>query len=236
MSLKAIIWVMEDAPVENHGELAVLYALADRANDDGSAAWPSQDWLAHRARCSDRTVRRVLLKLEERGVIRRGDQKLTSHLTLRRKPVVWDLNLSLKRTDFPTGQNDRFSKPDNGDIKTGQNEPQNRTTTTLKADTAMSDKPSVNPPEPSVNRPWESLRDWTPTAGQWLRLKEKHEGKDIESELEKFRDWHIEKKSQYKDWNRAFDNWLKRARPSKPRQKLFVVDDPDPYGLENAPF
>ena len=79
-------------------------------------------------------------------------------------------------------------------------------------------------------------RDWRPTAEQWSKLKEKHEGKDIDSELEKFRDWHIEKKSQYKDWNRAFDNWLKRARPSKPRQKLFVVDDPDPYGLENAPF
>ena len=78
--------------------------------------------------------------------------------------------------------------------------------------------------------------DWKPTAEQWQKLKEKHEGKDIDSELEKFRDWHIEKKSQYKDWNRAFDNWLKRARPSKPRQKLFVVDDPDPYGLENAPF
>ena len=78
--------------------------------------------------------------------------------------------------------------------------------------------------------------DWRPTAEQWSKLKEKHEGKDIDSELEKFRDWHIEKKSQYKDWNRAFDNWLKRARPSKPRQKLFVVDDPDPYGLENAPF
>ena len=79
-------------------------------------------------------------------------------------------------------------------------------------------------------------RDWRPTAEQWSKLKEKHEGKDIDSELEKFRDWHIEKKSQYKDWNRAFDNWLKRARPSKPRQKLFIVDDPDPYGLENAPF
>ena len=78
--------------------------------------------------------------------------------------------------------------------------------------------------------------DWRPTADQWSKLKEKHEGKDIDSELEKFRDWHIEKKSQYKDWNRAFDNWLKRARPSKPRQKLFVVDDSDPYGLENAPF
>ena len=32
MSLKAMIWVMEDAPVENHAELAILYALADRAN------------------------------------------------------------------------------------------------------------------------------------------------------------------------------------------------------------
>lgn len=76
--------------------------------------------------------------------------------------------------------------------------------------------------------------DWTPTAEQWLRLKEKHEGKDIDSELEKFRDWHIERKSQYKDWNRAFDNWLKRARPS--RQQLPEVDYVAAYGLEDAPF
>ena len=76
--------------------------------------------------------------------------------------------------------------------------------------------------------------DWTPTADQWSKLKEKHEGKDIDSELEKFRGWHIEKKSQYKDWNRAFDNWLKRARPSK--QQLPEVDYVAAYGLENAPF
>ena len=76
--------------------------------------------------------------------------------------------------------------------------------------------------------------DWKPTADQWLKLKEKHEGKDIDSELEKFRDWHIEKRSQYKDWNRAFDNWLKRARPS--RQQLPEVDYVAAYGLEDAPF
>ena len=76
--------------------------------------------------------------------------------------------------------------------------------------------------------------DWKPTADQWSKLKEKHVGKDIDSELEKFRDWHIEKKSQYKDWNRAFDNWLKRARPS--RQQLPEVDYVAAYGLENAPF
>ena len=76
--------------------------------------------------------------------------------------------------------------------------------------------------------------DWRPTAEQWSKLKEKHEGKDIDSELEKFRDWHIEKKSQYKDWNRAFDNWLKRAYPAK--QQLPEVDYVAAYGLENAPF
>lgn len=41
MSLKAITWVMEHAPVESPTEMVILYALADRAHDDGSSAWPS---------------------------------------------------------------------------------------------------------------------------------------------------------------------------------------------------
>src|SRR5699024_6024213 len=77
----------------------------------------------------------------------------------------------------------------------------------------------TNPTRTSKGRPL--TEDWRPTAQQWSKLEQKHGGKDIDAELEKFRDWHIEKKSQYKDWNRAFDNCLKRARPSKPRQKLF---------------
>ena len=159
MSLRALLWVMEDAPVESHTDLVVLYALAERAHDDGTASWPSQEWIAHRARCSDRTVRRALASLEERGIIRRGDQRLTAHLTLRRKPVVWDLDLSLKRSDSVTGQCDRISKADTGDIKSGHHGSQKRTLVALKADTAMSDKPSVNRPEPSVNRPGNSYPD-----------------------------------------------------------------------------
>ena len=133
MSLKAIIWVMEDAPVENQGELAVLYALADRANDDGTAAWPSQEWMAERARCTDRTVRNHLSELERRGVIRRGDQKLVSHLSLRRKPVVWDLNLSMRREDlvqenFSASENRKVGtlKPESWDSKSGNPFPINR--------------------------------------------------------------------------------------------------------------
>src|SRR5699024_1831151 len=120
MSLRAIIWVMEDAPVENHGELAVLYALADRAHDDGTAAYPSQEWISHRARCADRTVRRHLKKLEEREVIRRGDQSLVSHYPVNRRPIVWNLNYRAVRPDnrWPdniSGRTIHAVRPDNPD-------------------------------------------------------------------------------------------------------------------------
>lgn len=65
MSLKAMIWVMEDAPVDNPAELVILYVLADRASDSGEAAFPSQSWIAESARCSERTVRRRLQDLEK---------------------------------------------------------------------------------------------------------------------------------------------------------------------------
>ena len=232
MSLKAIIWVMEDAPVENHGELAVLYALADRANDDGTAAYPSQEWVSYRARCTDRTVRNHLKNLEGREVIRRGDQSLVSHFPVNRRPIVWDLNYRAVRPENWCPENISGRKigavrPENPDTLTGKSEQLGRK--------PVSDKPSYKPSyKPSNNRPWEALRNWTPTDEQRRKLEEKHGGKDIEVELEKFRDWHIEKKSKYKDWNRAFDNWLKRARP--PRQQLPEVDYVAAYGLENAPF
>lgn len=93
MSIAAITWALTAAPVESAQEHVILIALADRARDDGTAAWPSQAWLAGRARCSTRTVRRHLRALEDRGIIRRGDQDLVAHLRSDSRPIVWDLNL-----------------------------------------------------------------------------------------------------------------------------------------------
>lgn len=157
MSLKAMIWVMEDAPVESHTELVVLYALADRAHDDGTAAWPSQDWIAERARCSTRTVRRALTSMEKRGLIQRGNQVLTSHLGSGRRPTVWDLSMNLKRTDRVSGQAVRSSKADTGDTQSGHVGQPKRTDRVIKVDTAMSYEPSGTVQEPSRNRPTESL-------------------------------------------------------------------------------
>jgi hypothetical protein len=115
VSLKAITWVMERAPVKSPAEQVVLYVLADRAHDDGRCAWPAQSWIAERTRLSTRTVRRHLSEMEARGLIRRGDQRPVQHIPPQRRPIVWDLCMSGPdngdRSSL-TGQNDR---PDNGD-------------------------------------------------------------------------------------------------------------------------
>ncbi|WP_211438947.1 helix-turn-helix domain-containing protein [Corynebacterium glutamicum] len=105
MSIKVISWVMEDAPVQSPSEMVILYALADRAHEDGTCAWPSHQWIADRAVCSRRTVIRHLKALEKRGLIRRGDQQFVRHIPADRRPVVWDLNLSMTRQNV-TPQDD----------------------------------------------------------------------------------------------------------------------------------
>ena len=99
MSIKVISWVREHAPTENPAELCILYSLADRANDDGQGCWPSVATMAEESRCSERTVQRHLRNLEQRGIIVRGDQRLVERYRADRRPIVWDLNLSLKRED-----------------------------------------------------------------------------------------------------------------------------------------
>ena len=149
MSLKAMTWVMEDAPVKDATSLLILYALADRANDDGTAAWPSQEWLAKRARCTTRTIRRKLTQLEEEGLIQKGNPKFVEHIRQDRRPTVWDLCLWVTST---TGQNDRADKmtgrtpqaprPDTPGTTTGHPRHYDRTHGVERPDTAVSYKPS----------------------------------------------------------------------------------------------
>ena len=150
MSIKAMVWVMEEAPTTDPVSLLVLYALADRASDDGSAAYPSQEWIATRARCSVRTVRRKLTELEAAGLIRKGNPHYVEHIRKDRRPMVWNLNLQAATTGHrdPGGQNDRA---DTQHPTGGHTVHHDRTETAPRADTAMSYKPSrttLNPKEP----------------------------------------------------------------------------------------
>lgn len=91
------MWVKKHAPTKNATEMCILYALADRANDDGTGCWPYYETLADESRCSVPTIKRHIKALEERGLIVRGDQSQVSNYPKYRRPVVWDLNLKLRR-------------------------------------------------------------------------------------------------------------------------------------------
>jgi hypothetical protein len=71
MSVKimARVWAQS---TRKDGELLVMLALADFANDAGES-WPSIPELAQKARLTERQTRRVLIKLEQVGEIREID-------------------------------------------------------------------------------------------------------------------------------------------------------------------
>lgn len=102
MSLKVITWVLYEAPVTTQSHLLVLLALADRAHDDGTAAYPSREWIGERARCSVRSVASHLRALEEDGLIRKGDQELVAHFRADRRPVVYDVVMTAGKSCTPS--------------------------------------------------------------------------------------------------------------------------------------
>jgi hypothetical protein len=67
-------WVWASSPTSGNERL-VLLALADACSrDDGRGCWPSAATIARKANVSDRTVRRVISRLEADGrlIVHRG--------------------------------------------------------------------------------------------------------------------------------------------------------------------
>lgn len=71
MSIKVMSRVWDHSEQEG-GDLLLLLALADWADDDGYC-WPKQAQLAAKARCSVRAVRDQLVRLTDAGEIERSD-------------------------------------------------------------------------------------------------------------------------------------------------------------------
>jgi hypothetical protein len=67
MSIAVMNWVWANSPTSGNERL-VLLALADACSrDDGTGCWPSAATIARKANISDRTVRRVIARLEAEG-------------------------------------------------------------------------------------------------------------------------------------------------------------------------
>ena len=211
MSLRAITWVMNEAPVEDARQLLILYALADRAHDDGTCAWPSQEWIAERARCTSRTVRNHLQKLEEDGLISRGDQQHVAHIRKDRRPIVWDLNLDKVRPEIMTGRKSSVERPEICDTTAGNLASNGR----KQLFPTNHPKPSLNHPEPSSDAS-RIAEDFYPK--NFDALAKKYPSLDLESVLDEFKSYWLSNttaKAKKKDWDRTFAVWCSRQKPKR---------------------
>ena len=227
MSIQAMSWVMTKADVRPHGELAVLYALADRAHDNGTCAWPAQSWIAYRARCSTRSVRNHLAALEERGVIRRGNPAWVQHIRVDRRPIVWDLNFSAVRSDpdpserpenlgrnsgrqnLPAGKSES-ERPENLGRAAGNPFPTNRPEPSLEPSNTPYSPPADPKPKKKPRR--RLTDDWEPRPDIREALAVECPTVDQDHELNLFRDHYIAKDQTSTDWNRNYRSWIRRAK------------------------
>lgn len=132
------MWALKEAPTKSHAETLVLLVLADRAGGDGGFkdACPSQKTIGEITQMSTSSVKRHMRALEERGLIVRGNQRVTESFREDRRPVVWDLNRSMKRERGVTAMSPRSR------VSPGSNE-------ASRGVTAMTYEPSLI--EPSLN-------------------------------------------------------------------------------------
>ena len=101
------MWALKEAPTQSHAETLVLLVLADRAGGDGGFkdACPSQKTIGEITQMSTSSVKRHMRALESRGLIVRGNQRVTESFREDRRPVVWNLNRSMKRERGVTAMN-----------------------------------------------------------------------------------------------------------------------------------
>ena len=68
MSIRVMSAVWSDMRIRSQAELLLLLALAAHARDDG-VCWPSMRSIAAKARVDERSARRIVRRLAERGLI-----------------------------------------------------------------------------------------------------------------------------------------------------------------------
>lgn len=93
MALEPILWALHDSPVNSTTDRMLLAGLAEKADPDGTNAFPSRRTLARIALCDVKTVQRRLASLTERGVITLGDQEAARYIPAHSRPKVYDLQI-----------------------------------------------------------------------------------------------------------------------------------------------
>lgn len=144
MSIKVMTWIWDNSPASGT-ELLMLLAIADQANDAGREAWPSIRTLAQRTRLDERTVRRVLRRLSEQGllIVRKGGGRQSNYYEIPMESTG-TLEVSPPLAERHPGQNapgaDSQACPD-ADVRAA------------RAQLSQGSPDAAMPPDPSSTRP-----------------------------------------------------------------------------------
>ncbi len=127
MSVEATSWALQQQALTDPGARAVLFGLANHANHEGRHAFPSVDLLCRYTGLGRRTVISKLKLLQEKGLIRRGNQKVAAAIIDRadRRPVVYDLALGVGIKSIDIGDEQSPDVPESRDAENAprENEP-----------------------------------------------------------------------------------------------------------------
>ena len=117
MSVQAMSWAMAQKQVNDSPSRHVLLCLANYAGADGRGAFPSAATLSADTGLSERTVRSRLDSLEQKGLIRRGNQAIAAAYIDRadRRPVCYDLAIDRGAVDAPRSERGAGNAPREGD-------------------------------------------------------------------------------------------------------------------------
>ena len=215
----------------------LLIVLADYANDEGMA-WPSVKTMAEETEKSERSIQLLLRKLEQMRLIRKGDQKLVAKYAKGRRPTVYKLFPTAKKSETPVNatveRGETHFTPETGYTGETGFTPRVKPTSphgcnplhpTGETHFVSGVKPTSPKPsqEPSIEPSRESTRanktDTTRlqalanlTPDQSHRQLADEIGLDLDAELAKFRDHAIAGGHLPADPAAAFRNWLRRGR------------------------
>ncbi|MFI6637190.1 helix-turn-helix domain-containing protein [Nonomuraea fuscirosea] len=99
MSVEAMSWALNHAPVDETSAAFVLVGLANHAGPDGRGAFPSVARLMSYTQLGERTVREQLDILEAAAIISPCDPEIVAAYIKRgdKRPQGWDIDMTLHR-------------------------------------------------------------------------------------------------------------------------------------------
>jgi hypothetical protein len=142
-------WAIEQQDVRDAHARHVLLCLANYADNNGKAAFPSTATLVEDTGMSESTIRRKLDQLEQAGLIVKGNQAVVAAYIARgdRRPVCYDMSMK-KRGVAVTGRDSRGVT----EMVTGCQPESNGVSNEGSRGVTVTPNPSLTVLEPSLNQ------------------------------------------------------------------------------------